>query len=180
MDTNLKRIDRKLIHKGHIVEFYEDTMELPNGHRAKWDLINHKGAAAVIPVLPDGKILMVSQYRNTCERQTLEIPAGGLEPGEDTRTGAARELEEETGYKSDDLEFLFSIYTTIAFCNEKIDIYIARNLQKTHQHLDEDEFLNVSSHGIPELLEMVYSGKIQDSKTVAAILAMDNLNRGKL
>lgn len=172
MKTEVKRTDRKLIHKGHIIDYYEDTMELPNGHIAKWDLIDHRGAAAVVPILPDGRILMVSQYRNTCERNTLEIPAGGLERGEDTRTGAARELEEETGHTSDDLELLLSIYTTVAFCNEKIDIYVARNLKKTHQHLDEDEFLNVSAHTIDELVDMVFECRIQDAKTVAAILAI--------
>lgn len=172
MKTELERIDRKLIHKGHIIDYYEDTMKLPNGHTAKWDLIDHRGAAAVVPILPDGRILMVSQYRNTCERNTLEIPAGGLEPGEDTRTGAARELEEETGYTSDDLELLISIYTTVAFCNEKIDIYVAKNLKKSHQHLDEDEFLNVSAHELSELVQMVKDKKIQDAKTVGAILAV--------
>lgn len=172
MDTDVKRIGRELIHKGHIIDYYEDTMELPNGHTAKWDLIDHRGAAAVVPVLDDGRILMVSQYRNTCERTTLEIPAGGLEPGEDTKTAAARELEEETGYTSDNITLLLSIYTTVAFCNEKIDIYVARDLKKTHQHLDEDEFLNVGAYELEDLVQMVKGCKIQDSKTVGAILAV--------
>ncbi len=173
MSDEVRRIGRELIHKGAIIEYYVDTMELPDGKHAKWDFINHNGAAAVVPVMADGKILMVSQYRNALERYTLEIPAGGLNPGEsaDTSVAAARELEEETGYASKDLELLLSLHTTVAFCNEKIDIYVAKNLVRTHQHLDEDEYLNVEAYTLTELEEMVLSRKIQDSKTIAALMA---------
>lgn len=172
MSDEIKRVDRTLIHKGAIIEYYVDTMELPNGKRASWDFINHKGAAAVIPVTADGKILMVSQYRNALERDTLEIPAGGLNPGEATAAAAARELEEETGYRAEDeLELLLSIYTTVAFCNEKIDIYVARRLVKTQQHLDEDEFLNVGAYSLNELEQMIFEQKIQDAKTISALMA---------
>lgn len=171
MSEEIKRIDRTLIHKGAIIEYYEDTMQLPNGNRATWDFIKHNGAAAVIPVMADGKILMVTQYRNALERDTLEIPAGGLNPGEATDVAAARELEEETGYASENLELLLSVRTTVAFCNEKIDIYVARNLVKTHQHLDEDEFLNVGAYTMEELESMIFERKIEDSKTIAALMA---------
>ncbi len=173
MSDEVRRIGRELIHKGAIIEYYVDTMELPDGKHVKWDFINHNGAAAVVPVMADGKILMVSQYRNALERYTLEIPAGGLNPGEsaDTSVAAARELEEETGYASKDLELLLSLHTTVAFCNEKIDIYVAKNLVRTHQHLDEDEYLNVEAYTLTELEEMVLSRKIQDSKTIAALMA---------
>ena len=112
MSDEVRRIGRELIHKGTILEYYVDTMELPDGKQAKWDFIKHNGAAAVVPVMADGRILMVSQYRNALERYTLEIPAGGLNPGEsvDTSLAAARELEEETGYASEDLELLLQLY----------------------------------------------------------------------
>ena len=171
MSEEVRRIDRTLIHKGSIIEYYVDTMELPDGKYAKWDFIKHNGAAAVGPVMSDGKILMVSQYRNALERYTLEIPAGGLNPEEATDTAAARELEEETGYASGDLELLLSLRTTVAFCNEKIDIYVAKNLVKTQQHLDEDEYLNVGAYTLTELEELIFDGKIQDSKTIAALMA---------
>lgn len=90
------------------------------------DFIHHDGAAAVVPVMDDGKILMVTQYRNALERDTLEIPAGKLDaPGEPGIECASRELEEETGYRSEDLEWLITLRTTVAFCDEKIDIYVA-------------------------------------------------------
>lgn len=171
MDDEIRRIDRTLVHKGKIIDYYVDTMELPDGKQVEWDFIQHNGAAAVIPVTEDGRILMVSQYRNALERYTLEIPAGGLNPGEATVLAAARELEEETGYASDSLELLLTIRTTVAFCDEKIDIYVARRLVKTHQHLDEDEYLNVEAHTVEELEQLIFSRKIEDSKTIAALMA---------
>lgn len=171
MSDEVRRVNRTPIHKGAIIEYYVDTMEFPGGSQAKWDFIKHNGAAAAVPVTEDGKILMVRQYRNALERYTLEIPAGGLNPGENTDVAAARELEEETGYASDDLELLISLRTTVAFCNEKIDIYVAKNLVKTHQHLDEDEFLNVEAYSLKELEDKIFRQEIEDSKTIAALMA---------
>lgn len=172
MAEQFKRLSRDLVAKGHIIDYYQDTIQVPNGNIVKWDFIGHKGAAAVVPVTAEGKILMVRQYRNALDRETLEVPAGGLNGAEEpTRTAAARELEEETGYRSEDIDFLISIRTTVAFCNEKIDIYVARNLIPSRQHLDEDEFINVEEYSLQELTDMIYAGKIQDSKTICAILA---------
>ena len=171
MAEEFKRLDRELMYHGTIVDFYKDTVQVPNGNIVKWDFIGHKGAAAVVPVRKDGKLLMVRQYRNALDRYTLEIPAGGLNGADEpTKEAAARELEEETGYRSDDLEWLLTIRTTVAFCNEKIDIYVAKNLIETEQHLDEDEFIHVEAYSIEELTQMIMEGKIEDSKTIAAIM----------
>jgi ADP-ribose pyrophosphatase len=170
-----ERLNRELIHKGAIIDYYQDTIKIPNGNIAKWDFIKHKGAAAVVAVKEDGKLLMVRQYRNALDRETLEIPAGGLNGEEEpTDVAAARELEEETGYAAGKLELLLSLRTTVAFCNEKIDVYVATDLKRSKQHLDEDEYLDVEAHDVEELLQMIYDCKIQDSKTVAAILAYKN------
>ena len=174
-----ERIDRKLIAKGKIVDYYQDTIKIPNGNIATWDFIWNKGAAAVVPVRDDGKIIMVRQYRNAIDRETIEIPAGGLDtPQEPTAVAAARELEEETGFKANDLEFLIRIKTTVAFCNENIDIYVARNLKPSKQNLDEDEYINVEAYTVEELCEMIYDGKIEDSKTVSAIMSYKNKYMG--
>ena len=126
-----ERIGRELIHKGAIIDYYQDTIKIPNGNIAKWDYIKHKGAAAVVAVKEDGKILMVRQYRNALDRETLEIPAGGLNSvDEPTDIAAARELEEEAGYTAGKLELLISIRTTVAFCDERIDVYLATDLKK--------------------------------------------------
>lgn len=177
MDQQVKRVKRELIKNGAILDMYEDTMELPDGKQETWDFISHrKGAAAVVPVRGDGKILMVKQYRNAIDRMTLEIPAGSRDSvTEDTRVCAARELEEETGYCSDDLTRILSLKTTVAFCDEFIDVYLAKNLKPGHQHLDEGEFIDVAAYGVDELCDMIYAGTIQDAKTVAGILAYKNL-----
>lgn len=169
----IKRLSRNLVANGVIIDYYQDTMKIPNGNIVKWDLIDHKGAAAIVAVREDGKLLMVRQYRNALERETLEIPAGGLNGREEpTKDAAIRELAEETGYVCDEVELLTSIYTTVAFCNEKIDIYLARGLkQHGSQHLDEDEYINVEAYSVEELKQMIFDCKIQDSKTICGILA---------
>ena len=166
-----KRIDRKLEFEGKIVKFYSDTMQLPDGNTEVWDFIEHKGAAAIVPVKENGDVIMVRQYRNAPERYTLEIPAGALNPGEDRKTAAVRELEEETGYRAGKVGHLFDLYRTVAFCNELIGIYYTEELTPAKQHLDPDEFLNVEVHPLNELIEMIMQGKIQDAKTIAALLA---------
>lgn len=167
-----KRIKRELVCKGSIINMYKDYIQVPGGHIAQWDFIGHGGAAAVIPITDEGKILLVKQWRNALDRFTYEIPAGGLEnPQELMIDCASRELEEETGYKSDNLEFLISIRTTVAFCNEQIDIFVAKDLVKTKQNLDPDENIEVYTFCIEELLNMIRNKEIQDSKTVSAILA---------
>ncbi len=173
-EKNYERLGRELVYKGAIIDYYQDTIRVANGNIAKWDLIDHKGAAAVVAVKEDGKLLMVRQYRNALDRETLEIPAGGLNSvDEPTDVAAARELEEETGYVAGKLELLLSLRTTVAFCNEKIDVYLATDLKPGKQHLDEDEFLNVESHDLDELVQMIFDCKIQDGKTVSSILAYD-------
>ena len=170
MKKEIKRVKRERVYQGTIVDVYKDYMEFSNGNHEVWDYIHHKGAAAVIPVMDDGRLLMVRQYRNALDRFTLELPAGGLdqadEPGRDC---SARELEEETGYRTEKLEYLMSLNTTVAFCDEAIDIFVARNLIPSHQHLDEDEYTEVEAWELKDLMQLIYDGKMTDAKTVAAI-----------
>lgn len=171
MADSVVRLKRELRYEGTILKIYEDTV-MANGHEAHWDFIHHDGAAAVLPVTDDGKILMVRQYRNALDRSTLEIPAGKLDaPDEPKIECAYRELEEETGYRTEQLEYLMSLNTTVAFCDEAIDIFVARNLIPSHQHLDEDEVIEVEPWDLKDLLELIYAGKMTDAKTVAAITA---------
>ena len=173
---DIRRIRRELVYKGKILNFYEDYMALPNGNTAVWDFIEHKGAAAVVPVTSDGKILMVRQYRNALERYTLEIPAGAVNYlGEPKEECAARELEEETGYRAGKLEWLMNVNTTVAFCNELIGIYVAQDLIPTSQHLDEDEFLQVCKMKLSTLISKIMSGEIKDAKTIVAAMKLKEL-----
>lgn len=166
-----KCLKHELIAKGSIIDYYQDSVQIPNGNVAKWDIIDHKGAAAVVAVRADGKLLMVRQYRYALGRETLEIPAGGLNGREEPAMQAAeRELEEETGYLCERMEPLTSIFTTVAFCNEKIDIFLATGLKAGTQHLDEDEFIDVEAYTVEELKQMIFDGRIQDSKTICGIM----------
>lgn len=165
------RLERNLKYEGTILKIYTDTVKA-NGHIAHWDFIHHDGAAAVVPVMEDGRILMVRQYRNALDRETLEIPAGKLdEPDEPKIECAYRELEEETGYRCDQLEYLISVNTTVAFCDEAIDIFVARNLIPSQQHLDDDEVINVEAWTLEALQEEIFAGRLTDGKTIAALMA---------
>lgn len=180
MNIPIKREKRELAYEGTILKVYKDYIDA-NGHKAVWDYIHHDGAAAVVAIDDEGKLIMVKQYRNALNRYTLEIPAGKVDSPDEPRVLCAfRELEEETGMKVEspnDLEFLIRVDTTVAFCDEEIDIFLARNLINSKQHLDEDEYINVEHCELDELLKLIYAGEIKDGKTVAAILAYANKYR---
>jgi len=173
MSEKIKRVNRELVYQGAILDIYKDTMDVGNGKIEEWDYVAHrKGAACIVPVLPDGRILMVKQYRNALERDTIEVPAGARDSvTEDTMVCAVRELEEETGYKSNKVSKLLSLRTTVAFCNEMVDVYLAEDLIPGKQHLDDAEDIRVEAFELDTLYDMICKGIIQDAKTVAAILA---------
>lgn len=165
------RLNRELAYTGVILKIYRDKV-VANGIEETYDFIHHDGAAAVLPITKDGKVLMVRQYRNALNRFTLELPAGKVDAPEEPRIECAfRELEEETGFRTENLEYLMTLNTTVAFCDEAIDVFIARDLIPSKQNLDEDESIDVEEWEVKDLLELIYTGKMTDSKTVAAVLA---------
>ena len=171
---HVEREKRELVYEGSILDVYRDTMRVPGGGTEIWDFVSHrKGAAAVVAAFPDGKLLLVRQYRPALERYTLELPAGARDSvTEDTLVCAKRELFEETGYKSENWKRLLSLKSTVAFCDELIDVYFAKDIYRAgEQHLDPSESIRFQAVELSELLPQVFSGKIQDSKTVAGILA---------
>lgn len=174
-----KRLKRTDIYKGVRVHLVKERLQTPEGNEVDWELVLHPGAAAVIPIDEDGKILMVRQYRNASDSYTLEIPAGCLDsPDEDPADCAYRELEEETGYRSDDIEYLYNFYSSIGITDEVINIYVAKNLIETQQNLDEDEFVEVERYALEELIDMIFAGEILDNKTISSILMYkESLNR---
>ena len=179
MKHRLHRTDRKLAAAGAVLEFYRDTMILPDGEEQTWDYVHHKkgGGACSVPVLPDGRILLIRQFRPAVDRVTLELPAGAKDSrGEDPMKTAARELEEETGYRPSAMTKLAHILTAVAWCNESTDIYLAEGLEKVSgQHLDEAEEIEICPFPLEELCRRIYAGEIQDAKTVAGIMAYRSL-----
>ncbi|MDR1800733.1 MAG: NUDIX hydrolase [Lachnospiraceae bacterium] len=173
-DINYNRTKRELVYHGVVIDVYQDTMDFGNGKTAIYDYVHHNGAAAVVPVTDEGKILMVRQYRNALDRMTLEIPAGKLDsPDEEGIECARRELEEETGFRSDNIKWLLNLYGAIGYCDEKIQVFTATNLIPSKQNLDEDEYIDVEAHSVEELKNMIFTGQIEDSKTIAGILGYE-------
>jgi len=165
-----KRLDRTLAYQGKILKVYTDRVEV-NGRESNWDYVHHNGGAAVVPVTQEGKILMVRQWRNSLDRFTLELPAGALEKGEPGAVCVARELEEETGFRSENIEWLVSINSWPAFTNEVVEVFVARDLIPSKQKFDEEESIELEEYTIEELKEMIFQGEIKDSKTVSGLLA---------
>lgn len=174
-----KPVSDEVLAKGRILEFHNVTVELPNGKLAGRDLIKHPGASVVVPVSEDGCMYMVRQYRVPAGQETIEIPAGKLDPGEDPLVCAARELSEETGFTGK-LHHISSYYSTLGFCDEVLHMYLATDLKQEESHPDEDEFISTEKYTIAELLEMIWSGKIIDSKTIIGILVADRYFKGEL
>lgn len=177
-----RRESRELVYRGSILDIYRDRMVWENGHTEDWDFVSHrKGAAAVVAVDPEGKLLMVRQYRNALDRETLELPAGARDDvSEDTSVCAARELEEETGYRAHSLKKLLSLKSTVAFCDELIDIYLATELTPGKTHFDPGEDIRLERYTPEELLDKVFSFEIQDAKTVAGLLAYAHYTRSAI
>ena len=171
-------LGKDLAYHGTIIDFYKLKLRTPAGHEVSWDHIEHKGASAVLPIDDEGKVLTVTQYRGAIDDIMIEIPAGGRDSvEEDFAVGAARELEEETGFRAGNLEHLVDIHTAAAYTSEKIAVYVAKDLIPSRQHLDEDEFVDIRRYTFEELNDMIFSGKITDSKTIAAVMAYQTKQR---
>lgn len=171
MDENLNEIfvSTEKIYAGKVVNLRRDTVRLPNGKEALREVVEHPGAVAIVPVLPDGRILMVRQFRHPVGKVLIEIPAGKLDVGESPDRCALRELEEETGYRAGFMECRASIFTGPGFTDEVIHMYIARDLVKTSLNPDEDEFLEVKAYEPQDIRRMIQEGLICDAKTVSGM-----------
>ena len=180
MDEDLieKKLSSEDIFDGTLLHVKRDYVELPNGNKSVREWIKHPGAAAVLPVLPDGRMIFVRQYRYPIQQVTLEIPAGKLDAvDEEPLVCAKRELSEETGYEADKYHFLTKLATTVGFSNEFIYVYAAVGLTPGKQHTDEDEFINVVLLTMDEAMAKVKSGEICDAKSIVAILLYRELQK---
>lgn len=158
------------IYKGRVINLMKDTVTLENGKKATREVVEHSGGVCVIPVLENGDILFVKQFRYPFREVLLELPAGKLNVGEDHFECGKRELLEETGATPKNYRYLGVIYPTTAYLTEKIYLYIADGLDFTSQHLDDDEFLDVVRIPLNKAVEMVMNDEIHDSKTQIGIL----------
>lgn len=168
MNLAEKKLSSKKIFDGKIMQLFVDGVSLPDGSESFREYVVHSGGAAVL-MIKDGKVALVKQFRYAYGEETYEIPAGKLNEGEEPSVGAARELEEETGYRAQSLSHLVDIYPSPGYTNEIIHIYLAENIVKVGQKLDEGEFLNCTYVPLDEVVKMIERGEIKDAKTVVAI-----------
>lgn len=171
MELTEHTISSETIFEGKIITVQRDMARLPDGKSASREVVRHPGGVTVLPLGADGTVTLVRQYRYPLGQELLELPAGKLERnGEDHRSAAIRELGEETGLEAGELTYLGYMVSSPGFCDEKLHLYLARDLVQKQQHLDEDEFLNVVTMPFEELTRQVMDGTVIDAKTVAAVL----------
>lgn len=167
-----EQINSKLIYECFFMKLYEDDVLLPDGNQSKRIYIKHDGASAILPITKEGNILLVKQFRYPIGQVSIEIPAGKKdEPNEDGLLCAKRELEEETGHVSNNIEKISEVYNCVGYSNEKIELYIAYNCVKTDNPLpmDDDEFIELMSVTVEESKNLLQNGLISDSKTIIAL-----------
>ncbi len=162
----------KNIYTGRVVTLNIDTVALPNGVTVELEIIRHPGAAAVVPLKDDGTVVLIRQFRHAAGGFIYEIPAGKLHPGEDPTACAARELEEEIGYRAGRFELLSSIFTAPGFTDEVIHIYKATGLTVGRQQLDRDEVLEVIELPLSEAIRLIETGTIRDAKSIVGLQAV--------
>ena len=177
MSFSEKTLSSDVIYAGRIIRVRNDKVELDNGATAFREVVDHTGGVGILAITPDGKVPMVRQFRYPFMAETLEVPAGKLEAGEDPLECAVRELSEETGLEAEKYVSLGSILPSPGDCAETLYVYLAQNITAGRQHLDEDEFLNVEYYTLPELHRMVMDNTLTDAKTVIAILKAENYLR---
>ena len=169
------QLSTEQIYKGTLLDVRRDEITLPNGKTSAREYIKHPGAACIIPVLPDGNIALITQYRYPVQSEMIELPAGKLDPGEKPEVCAKRELEEEIGYSAGKLTFVCNIHPAIGFASEKMWIYLAEDLVKTVENTDHDEFLVLMPTHLDDAIKMVWDGKITDVKTIIGLLWAERL-----
>ena len=163
-------VSTRRIYEGKIINVRVDDVLLPNGNEATREIVEHNGAACVVPVTDDGKVYMVRQYCYPFARMVLEIPAGKTDPGESPSDAANRELEEEIGMRASELIYMGEFCPSVAYDTEVIHMFLATGLTPSVQHLDDDEFLSVEVYDLNEVVRMAMDNELIDGKTIAAIL----------
>lgn len=174
-----KTLNSQVVYDGKIITVRRDEVELANGRKSFREVVEHSGGVVIVALKGDS-ILFVKQFRYPIKNVVLELPAGKLEKGEDPDIACERELEEETGYRAKHWTSLGYIYTSIGFCDEKLYLYLAQELEFVGEHPDEGEILENYEYKIKDVEEMIQNGKINDAKTICAIhRALKEIKREK-
>ena len=183
-ETEPGKVCSRRIHTGRIITVDTDTVRFPDGSIAELDMVRHPGARAIVPVVSDlgardPELLLIKQYRYAAEQYLYEIPAGRLDPGEAPEHCAARELREETGCTAGRLDFLFTMYTTPGFTDEKIHLFMATGITRGEDAREADEFIETETMPLSRALSLVERGEIQDGKTALALMYAAGFKAGR-
>jgi len=169
-DAPEKTLESKYIFKGHSINLRIDTIVTADGRRTTREIVEHRGVIVVVPLDADGNVLLVRQYRTPVEKRLLELPAGGIDEGEDAETAVIREMQEETGFKPQKLVALGGFYSAPGFCTEYLHLYLAMDLVSSRLTAEDTAEIELVRIPLTQALELVTSGKIQDAKTIAGLL----------
>ena len=163
-------ISSEKVYKGRILDVAVEKHAMPNGRQSNFEIIRHPGGAAVLPILPDGRVMLIRQFRPAIGKMVYEIPAGRLEPNESAQECAGRELIEEVGYAAAQIIHLGGFWSTVGFCDEYIHLFLGKDLTAKEQALEPDEVIELCPMSLTEALAKIENGEILDSKTQLAIL----------
>lgn len=164
-----RTLSTEQVFDGKIVKVFVDDVRLPDGREARWERVIHPGAVGMVPLLSDGTIVLVRQYRHAVGKVLLEIPAGKLEEGEPPEACARRELAEEVGYRAGEMVKLAEFYNSPGYSDEYFHLFLARELEEGQAEAEPDEFFQVETMHLEEAFDLISSGEVRDAKTVIGI-----------
>jgi len=166
-----KTLSSQIIYEGRAVKLRVDTVQTGSGRQSTREIVEHADCVAIIAVDADDNVLLVNQFRKPVEKELLEIPAGGIDDGEDAGEAVIREMQEETGFRPQTVEHLGGFYSTPGYCTEYLYLYLATDLVPSRLIAEDTEGIEVVRVPIAQIPELVTSGKVQDSKSIAGLLA---------
>lgn len=173
-----RRIDGNDVYRGKLLHVKSDRVRLPDGNEATREYIEHPGAALIIPILPDGRLLMERQFRYAVGRVLIEFPAGKLDPGEDMLKTAQRELLEETGYRAEQWEWIAEVHPIVSYTTERIEVFLATGLTLERQKLDPGEFLELIAVDFADVFARMKAGEVSDLKTIFGLYVLKDREFG--
>jgi ADP-ribose pyrophosphatase len=173
-----KTLSSQLIYEGRAVKLRVDTVEMPGGRKTTREIVEHGDCVAIVPIDADGNVILVSQFRKSVEKELLEIPAGGIEPGEDPVTTVCRELREEIGYLPRKVDRLGGFYSTPGYCTEYLYLYLATDLVPSPLQAEDTENIRLVRMPVSQVLSLITSGTICDAKSIAGLLTFLEYDKG--
>jgi len=170
-----KTLSSQLIYDGRAVKLRVDTVRMPGGRETRREIVEHRDCVAIVAVDADDNVLLVNQFRKSVEKELLEIPAGGIDPGEDPVTTVRREMQEETGYLPGKVEKLGGFYSSPGFCTEYLHLYLATDLTPSPLYAEDTESIKLVRVPISQIPSLIASGSICDAKSIAGLLTYSSL-----